>query len=76
MVGMVITLSVYLSQGIISIPAPLFKRGWHFIAAFLHFCCRWLGNRLSGYTGIRSICARYLSIEELIFYLPSDIEAD
>ena len=26
---------------IISIPAPLFKRGWHFVASFLHFCCRW-----------------------------------
>ena len=38
---MVITLSVYLLLGIISIPAPLFKRGWHFVASFLHFCCRW-----------------------------------
>ena len=38
---MVITLSVYLLRGSISITAPLFKRGWHFVARFLHFCCRW-----------------------------------
>ena len=30
---------------IISIPAPLFKRGWHFVARFLQFCCRWLKKR-------------------------------
>ena len=30
--GLVITLSVYLLRGIISIPAPLFKRGGHFVA--------------------------------------------
>ena len=34
---MVITLSVYLLRGIISIPAPLFKRGGHFVASSLHF---------------------------------------
>ena len=30
---------------IISIPAPLFKRGGHFVARFLHFCCRWRKKR-------------------------------
>ena len=30
---------------IISISAPLFKRGEHFVARFLHFCCRWRKNR-------------------------------
>ena len=30
---------------IISIPAPLFKRGGHFVASFLQFCCRWRENR-------------------------------
>ena len=33
---------------IISIPALLFKRGGHFVARFLHFCCRWRKNRLQG----------------------------
>ena len=33
-----------MSPVIISIPAPLFKRGWHFVARFLHFCCRWRKN--------------------------------
>ena len=32
---------------IISIPAPLFKRGGHYVARFLHFCCGWRKNRLS-----------------------------
>ena len=35
----------YLLRGIISIPAPLFKRGWHIVARFLHFCCRWRKKR-------------------------------
>ena len=26
-------------------PAPLYKRGGHFVACFLHFCCRWRKNR-------------------------------
>lgn len=30
---------------IISIPAPLFKHGRHFVASFLHTCCRWRKNR-------------------------------
>ena len=29
------------SFGIISISAPLFKRGWHFVASFLQFCFQW-----------------------------------
>ena len=33
------------SFGIISIPALLFKRGGHFVARFLHFCCRWREKR-------------------------------
>ena len=33
--------NVYLLRDIISIPAPLFKRGGHFVASFLSFCCRW-----------------------------------
>ena len=28
---------MYLLRGIISIPAPLFKRGGHFVERFLHF---------------------------------------
>ena len=32
--------------GIISIPAPPFKRGGHFVASSLQFCCRWRKNRL------------------------------
>ena len=36
---------MYLLRGIISIPAPVFKRGWHFVARFLHFCCRWHKKR-------------------------------
>ena len=31
--------------GIISIPAPLVKRGWYFVANFLQFCCRWRKKR-------------------------------
>ena len=38
--------NVYLLRGIVSIPAPLFKRGGHFVARFLQFCCRWRKNRL------------------------------
>ena len=30
--------------GIISIPAPPFKRGGHFVASSLHFWCRWRKN--------------------------------
>ena len=37
--------SAYMSPVIISIPAPLFKRGGHFVARFLHFWCRWRKNR-------------------------------
>ena len=33
---------------IISIPAPLFKRGWHFVARFSHVCCRWRKTGLQG----------------------------
>ena len=47
MVGMVITKRVSVTC-IISIPAPLFKRGGHFVARFLHFCCRWRKNGLQG----------------------------
>ena len=39
---------LFLLRGIISIPAPLFKRGVHFVERFLHFCCRWRKNRLQG----------------------------
>ena len=28
-----------------AMPAPLFKRGGHFVARFLHFCCRWRKKR-------------------------------
>ncbi|MBR4309605.1 MAG: hypothetical protein IKT79_01130, partial [Akkermansia sp.] len=30
---------------ITAIPAPQFKRGWHFVERFLHFCCLWRRNR-------------------------------
>ena len=33
--------------GIISISAPLFKRGGHFVENFLHFFCRWRKNTLA-----------------------------
>ena len=40
--------NVYLLRGIISIPAPLFKRGGHFVARFLHFVADGAKTELQG----------------------------
>ena len=44
MVGMVMTKRVSVTGHYIN-SRPLFKRGGHFVASFLHFCCRWRKKR-------------------------------
>ena len=44
---------MYLLRGIIAIPAPLFKRGWHFVASSLHFVADGTKRHLQGEEGCR-----------------------
>ena len=77
---------LFLLRGIISIPAPLFKRGGHFVARFLHFCCRWCKKRAArrGFArsgalglpgaghGLASLSGRINEVPEWCFALAAD----
>ena len=68
-VGMVITKRVYVTC-IISIPAPLFKRGWHFVARFSHVCCQWrkIGQKAEDSPSLEPLVSR---VEERLESLKS-----